>query len=130
LIQARFAEHRRHVLKLYMTVSVQVCEESSTFARGFSEVHRKDPAAWPQNPPDFANTRLTRFDRQVVKHQGAQDSVEMCIGKRQCFGNSILENDLNSSSLCLPVSSTDHFRRCINSSHLAGWTHAQFGNNR
>jgi hypothetical protein len=112
-----------------MTVSVQVCEEASTLACRFPEVHRENPAAWFQNSPDFTNTRLTCFDRQMVKHQGAQDSVEVCIRKRQCFGGRIFENDLNASSLCLPISSADHFVRGINASHQPRWSHALFGYN-
>jgi hypothetical protein len=52
-----------------MTVPLKVGEEPSTFACRLSEVHRENPAAWLQNSPDFANTRLTWFDRQMVKHR-------------------------------------------------------------
>jgi hypothetical protein len=66
----------------------------------------------------------------MVKHQGAQDGVEVCIWERQCFGNCIFQNDLNASSLCLPIGSADHFGRGINASHQPRWSHALFGYNR
>jgi hypothetical protein len=112
-----------------MTVSVKMCQEPSTVARGLSEVHREDSAARLQDSPDFTNTRLTCFDRQMMKHQGAQDSVEVRVGKRQCFGRRIFENDLSRPSFWLPIGSVDHFGRGINSSHNPRRTHALLGSN-
>lgn len=61
--------------------AVKVREKVSLFLCG-PEVNGKHSSARLQDPPHLAGTLFACFAGQVMKHQRAQDNVEMCIGIR------------------------------------------------
>jgi hypothetical protein len=74
-----------------MTMAVKVRENASSFPRRASEVDGKHSSPRLQNPSYLPGALLACFARQMMKHQCAQHSVELSVGKWQRLGAPILK---------------------------------------
>jgi hypothetical protein len=89
-VQARFAQHGDDVAEADMTMAaVKVREKASSFLCP-SEVDRKHSSTRLQNPSHLAGALLARLAGQMMKHNHAQYSVELSVGKRQRLGRFVL----------------------------------------
>src|SRR6266851_3651708 len=82
---------------------------------GFREVNRQYSSAGLQNPSHFVSTLLARFAAQMMKHDRGQYGIEFTVGKRQCFGDPILEDNPSASFVGLPTRPGKHLWRRVDS---------------
>ena len=64
-----------------MTVAIKVPDEAPPLARGACEVDREDSSMRFQHSSNLARALSTRFPRQVMQHERAEDGIEMRVGK-------------------------------------------------
>jgi hypothetical protein len=129
-VQARFAEQGDYFGQLDVTVAVQAREKASLFSCGASEVNGKHSSARLQNPSDLAGALFSSFAGQMMKHQRAQDNVEMCVRKWQRFDNPIFEDNLDLRLSRLLTCPGNHLRRRVDPIYRACWPDMRFGGDR
>src|SRR6266700_6684397 len=94
---------------------------------GPCEIDSQHSSAGLQNPSHFASTLLARFGAQMMKHDRGQYRIELTIGKRQRFDNTILEGNFSTGLGGLPSRPGKHLWRCVDATNLARRTDPPFG---
>nr|WP_232375890.1 hypothetical protein [Mesorhizobium comanense] len=129
-IQARVAEHRDYVGEVDMAVAVKMREKISLLWGGSCEVDDKQAPAWLQYSSYFPDALFACFAGQMMKHYCGKGSVELSIGKRQCLGSRMLENDFEAGLSRFSIRSDQHLRRRVDAVYRARRSDMPFGLDR
>src|SRR5262245_21847576 len=92
-----------------------------------AEINDEQAAARLQGPADLPDALFSEFARQMMKHQRAQDEVELTIRERERFDGFVSEEDIEPGLSRLRAGPRDHLGRGVDSQDAGGRTDARFG---
>jgi len=114
-------------VEIDIAVVVKMIKKAFLPLCGFREVNGQHSSAGFQNPSHFVSTLLASFAAQMMKHDRGQYGIEFTVGKRQPFGDPILEDNLSASFVGLPTRPGKHLWRRVDSIDFACGTDALLG---
>jgi hypothetical protein len=114
--QAHLGEQGDEILRGDKAMAaVKMLGEPGPLFRTSRKVNGQDTSAGFQYSTDLESTLLPGFARQVMQHHGGQHGVELPVGKRQRFGQRVLEGHVLIGLFRLLRCARNHLRRCIDS---------------
>jgi hypothetical protein len=128
--QPRGAQQIHDLGNVDVTVSVEVPNETLLPVGRRSEVYDEHPATRLDDAANLARAFDSRLARQMMEHQCAQDDVEVPVREGQSLDHGFAELDVRAGSFRLPRGAGDHFRRGVDTAHIATLTDPFFGGDR
>src|SRR5262245_59979463 len=92
-----------------------------------AEINDEQAAARLQDSAHIPDAPFAEFARQMMKHQRAQDEVELTIRERERFDGFVFEEDIEPGLSRLRAGPRDHLGRGVDSLDAGGRTDAPFG---
>ena len=93
-VQAGSIEEGDDFCGLYVAVAMmKVCKTTLLLTQS-SEINDEHASARLQNPAHLSGALFTKVARQMMKHQGAQDDIELGVGKRELIDRFVFKDDI------------------------------------